>query len=173
MGFPLSTDIFGQLRWLVKQVKILIFRVTRIEQNGGSAQTIEQVLTTGDSAANKFLKLNDTTTFIETTYSANGFSITNSNPLYNDVTFDLIADYSSGFPVLKTTFNDLDSGFHFYNNKAFVIGKHNTSHIGIDTNTNKLLGAGIYQSGDHNNPAGFVEINIDGTPYWIELWNNA
>lgn len=54
MGFPLSTDIFGQLKWLVKQVKLLVFRVTRIEQGGGGgAQNINQVLTTGDTATNK------------------------------------------------------------------------------------------------------------------------
>ena len=35
MSFPISTDIFGQLKWLVKQVKLLIFRVTRLEQASG------------------------------------------------------------------------------------------------------------------------------------------
>lgn len=59
MGFPLSTDIFGQLAWLVRQVKLLVFRVTRIEQSGtGSAQNINQVLATGNTAANKFLQFN-------------------------------------------------------------------------------------------------------------------
>jgi len=56
MGFPLSTDIFGQLAWLVNQVKLLVFRVTRIEQGGGGgAQNIDQVLTTGNTATNKTL----------------------------------------------------------------------------------------------------------------------
>jgi hypothetical protein len=54
MGFPLSTDIFGQLRWLVRQVKLLVFRVTKIEQNGtGGAQNINQVLNVGSTATNK------------------------------------------------------------------------------------------------------------------------
>jgi hypothetical protein len=58
MGFPLSTDIFGQLRWLVRQVKLLVFRVTKIEQGGGGgAQNINQVLTTGNTATNKSLKI--------------------------------------------------------------------------------------------------------------------
>lgn len=58
MGFPLSTDIFGQLKWLVKQVKLLVFRVTRIEQGGGGgAQNISQVLATGNTATDKTLKI--------------------------------------------------------------------------------------------------------------------
>jgi len=61
MGFPLSTDIFGQLAWLVRQVKLLVFRVTRIEQNGtGGAQNINQVLNVGNTATNANLFLLDT-----------------------------------------------------------------------------------------------------------------
>jgi hypothetical protein len=64
MGFPLSTDIFGQLAWLVKQVKLLVFRVTRLENGGGGgggSQNLDQVLATGNTATNKTLKIVDTT----------------------------------------------------------------------------------------------------------------
>jgi len=49
MGFPLSTDIFGQLKWLVKQVKLLAFRVTKLEIFGEGSD-LQQVLNTGNSA---------------------------------------------------------------------------------------------------------------------------
>lgn len=63
MGFPLSTDIFGQLAWLVRQVKLLVFRVTRIEQSGtGGAQNINQVLNVGNTATNKEINLISTIT---------------------------------------------------------------------------------------------------------------
>jgi hypothetical protein len=231
MGFPLSTDIFGQLRWLVRQVKLLVFRVTKIEQGGGGgAQNINQVLATGNTAANKFLQfdssvnssalkigndiINGLSIFltdditsgavsstnltstgfsqllnggdatsnltasslifsndadsVSTTYGLTGITSTN-----NSYPLGLNFDFTTGFPIIKTTFNGNDAGFYFYNNKAFVLGKNNVSHIGIDTNTNILIGAGIRQIGSHNIPAGFVQINIDGTPYWIELWNDV
>jgi hypothetical protein len=170
MGFPLSTDIFGQLAWLVRQVKILIFRVTRIEQNGGGgAQTIDQVLATGNTAADKFLKINDTTTLIEATYSANSILMTNT--AFSSLNCGLVADFSSD-PVFKTTINDADAGFYFYNNKTFTIGKENAgSYFGIKTDESVLLAGGIRRTDvDYNTPSGFIPIRIDGTDYYIELW---
>jgi hypothetical protein len=38
MSFPISTDIFGQLKWLIKQVKLLIFKTSRL-QNAGTYKT--------------------------------------------------------------------------------------------------------------------------------------
>ena len=38
MSFPISTDIFGQLKWLIKQVKLLIFKTSRL-QNSGTYKT--------------------------------------------------------------------------------------------------------------------------------------
>jgi len=46
MGFPLSTDIFGQLKWLVKQVKLLVFRVTRLENGGAGSYKVFTALVT-------------------------------------------------------------------------------------------------------------------------------
>jgi len=51
MGFPLSTDIFGQLKWLVKQVKLLVYRVTKIENSSGATADLQGVLNNGNSAS--------------------------------------------------------------------------------------------------------------------------
>jgi hypothetical protein len=39
MGFPISTDIFGQLKWLVKQVKLLQFKIANGGAGGGPTGT--------------------------------------------------------------------------------------------------------------------------------------
>jgi hypothetical protein len=305
MGFPLSTDIFGQLKWLIKQVKLLVFRVTRLEHGGGGggSQTLDQVLATGNTATDKTLKIVDTTqgtaelhgnylkitspafpqfnttyayqqigintdsgtyigigtgsgpsgivsgmsiissngnntsydgehvivtdtssnqtqltstflTFIKTGtptmligntsgYAGGiGFTITNdtgnsvscdptqyvinTSGVTNNITADSItvnSTYPGSFPValkfdprystLYTEFGGYQFGLNLASAlQTYTIGEElaGNEYFGIDTSNARLMGGGIHQSGAHFAPNGYVEIIIDGTQYWIELW---
>lgn len=295
MGFPLSTDIFGQLKWLVKQVKLLVFRVTRLEQGGGGggSQTIDQVLATGSTATNKSLLMNDTlgvfpssigigSTFgnsggeisgiklqgpngnfydilninsstikIDNTDSGDvsyvqsgAFSLGNANSpgvgasltylgtyitngdyynqsvanysrivraddsfsiyldasqahirMYDSVTtgtlltttikanFISVDDNATGQSAklnllpnsssIFTSIDGIDVGINLnYNTRKYTIGEERAGneYFGIDISNARLMGGGIHQGGAHIAPTGYVEIFIDGTQYWIELW---
>ena len=54
MGFPLSTDIFGQLKWLIKEVKQLLFRVKKLENGGGGGVgNLQTVTNNGSTTTNQ------------------------------------------------------------------------------------------------------------------------
>lgn len=108
MGFPLSTDIFGQLKWLVKQVKLLVFRVTRIEQGGGAgAQNINQVLTTGATATDKSLLFNSATSTRALTINENFISILNPEDSYTAVYAAGVIELNGAYRGIISTDNGL------------------------------------------------------------------
>jgi len=142
MGFPLSTDIFGQLAWLVRQVKILIFRVTRIEQGGGgSAQNINQVLATGNTAANKFLQFDS---------SVNSSALKIGNDTVNGLSIFLTEDPSRG-DVSSTNLTSTGFGQTFNGGDATsnltassLIFTNDASSINTTYGSNGLLITGLF-----------------------------
>ncbi len=323
MGFPLSTDIFGQLKWLVNQIKLLLFRVKRLENGGVGAQTLQQVTNTGNTTTNPIviesgtfttsyeynriysynsadgenliinfpavddriinfpeqdgtLALtsdiitptlqsvtdngnNTTTNNINLTLSSSGstydgtitpqystyietfadntsitgyygrsqiaiyesetsarigigrtegylgglgFTITNaanngfvscdttqyvinSGNLTNNIKVDSIEvannptgqsaklNFSPTSDSIYTSINGVDVGINLNGSTGkYTIGGELTGnpYFGIETGNARLLSGGILQAGTHNSPAGFIEIVIDGSSYWIELW---
>lgn len=174
MGFPLSTDIFGQLKWLVKQVKLLVFRVTRIEQGGGGgAQNINQVLTTGATATNKTLLFNDTTglgttaelsstrlRFINTddaftsTIGADGISFESGNALQITADIGIILQGAGG---LGSLFLNIEPNLF---EVTRVLGGSIETGLSLDFDTN------VFNFGDIENSAGLL-MNVSTGEYFL------
>jgi len=139
MGFPLSTDIFGQLKWLVKQVKLLVYRVTKIENSSGATADLQGVLNNGNSAtdSNIILGTGDGLTSIildQETYHA---LIVNNEYGNNNITIDgnsIILD-----SVGDETTTVLTAGGFYLKPLAAAIPRTNVNSDGIiiqETNWN-------------------------------------
>jgi hypothetical protein len=111
--------------------------------------------------------------------------VINSGNLTNNIRVDSIEvtnnatlqsaklNFSPTSETIYTSINGVDVGINLNSGTGkYTIGGELTGnpYFGIEPGNARLTGSGIHQTGTHFAPAGYVEMNIDGSSYWIELW---